>query len=248
MLASKLADKIGQQHIVYNSPVTTVSKIFRGNVTSSSSFYNVTISNGKTYTGKKVVVAMSPPMAVRIEYSPILPAARDQLCQHMPMGSIGKAIAVYDTPFWRSDRLSGQVLSKTGAARTTFDQSPRNGEFGALMGFLEAAEVRKLDKVDETVLKDKVSRDFVAYFGPRAANATAWVFQRWDNEEFSRGGPVAVPSPDILTQYGTALKQPVDGIHFAGTESSDYWVGYMDGALRSGERAGREVIMAMSPN
>ncbi len=31
------------------------------------------------------------------------------------------------------------------------------------------------------------------------------------------------------------------GVHWAGTETSGYWVGYMDGAIRSGERVAREV-------
>jgi monoamine oxidase len=31
-------------------------------------------------------------------------------------------------------------------------------------------------------------------------------------------------------------------IHWAGTETSNYWNGYMDGAVRSGERAADEVL------
>ena len=31
-------------------------------------------------------------------------------------------------------------------------------------------------------------------------------------------------------------------IHWAGTETSTYWNGYMDGAVRSGERAAEEVL------
>jgi monoamine oxidase len=31
-------------------------------------------------------------------------------------------------------------------------------------------------------------------------------------------------------------------VHWAGTETSPYWNGYMDGAVRSGERAAGEVL------
>jgi monoamine oxidase len=34
-------------------------------------------------------------------------------------------------------------------------------------------------------------------------------------------------------------------VHWAGTETSDYWAGYMDGAVRSGERAAKEVLAAL---
>jgi monoamine oxidase len=38
------------------------------------------------------------------------------------------------------------------------------------------------------------------------------------------------------------LRAPIGPVHFAGTETSDYWQGYMDGAVRAGERAAREIL------
>jgi monoamine oxidase len=49
----------------------------------------------------------------------------------------------------------------------------------------------------------------------------------------------------VLTKYGPWLRRSVDKVHFAGTETADYWLGYMDGAVRSGERAAREVLAAL---
>jgi monoamine oxidase len=37
----------------------------------------------------------------------------------------------------------------------------------------------------------------------------------------------------------------VGGIHFAASELTPKWVGYMDGAIRSGERAADEVVAAL---
>ena len=48
--------------------------------------------------------------------------------------------------------------------------------------------------------------------------------------------------PGVLTDYGHTLRAPVGRIHWAGAETSDYWNGYMDGAVRSGERAAREAL------
>ena len=48
----------------------------------------------------------------------------------------------------------------------------------------------------------------------------------------------AVPVATGLTQGCS----PIGPVHFAGTETSDYWQGYMDGAVRAGERAAREVL------
>ena len=41
---------------------------------------------------------------------------------------------------------------------------------------------------------------------------------------------------------GPSLRRPAHGIHFAGTETATYWNGYMDGAVRAGERAAGEVL------
>jgi monoamine oxidase len=192
-----------------------------------------------------VVVAMSPPLAGRIIYDPPLPAARDQLTQRMPMGAIGKAIATYPTPFWRARNLTGQVLSTdaSSTARTTFDNSPSHGEYGAIMAFLEADVMRELDgDATEEEIEALIIKDFVKYFGKEAGHPIDFVLQRWDLEEFSRGGPTAFAPPAVLTNYGPALTKSFNGIFWAGTETSDYWQGYMDGALRSGKRAAQQVL------
>lgn len=232
MIAIKLAESLGMHNIKFNAQVRSITK--------SSNGYD--IGGNYPVSAKKVVVAMSPPLASRIEYYPLLPAVRDQLTQRMPMGSLGKAIAVYKTPFWRSDNLNGQVLSDSGIIRATFDNSPSDGSFGALMGFIEADEMRQFDGQSEDAVKAAVIESLINYFGPQASNVTEFVLQRWDNERFSRGGPVAYGPPTVLTKYGPALRDPVDGIHFAGTESAPYWTGYMDGAIRSGERAASEIL------
>lgn len=233
LLAIKLAEKLGSSRIILNSPVRSVKK---------TSEYYVVRSDTATLTANKVVIAMSPPLAGRISYSPLLPASRDQLTQRLPMGSIGKAIAIYETPFWRSDNYTGQVVSDSGVVKSTYDNSPPDGSYGALMGFIEADDMRAFDVKSDAEIEAAVLQDYVNYFGPKAANVTSWVIQRWDNEEWSRGGPVAYAPPGVLTKYGPALKESFDGIHFAGTESSDYWVGYMDGAIRSGERVAKEIL------
>ncbi|KAE8214932.1 hypothetical protein CF327_g1734 [Tilletia walkeri] len=239
ILATKLADKLGRQNIALDSPVQTVQKTSDGQ-------YSVVLRNGTAFTSKAVVVAMSPPVAGRINYDPPLTTQRDQLSQRMVMGSIGKVIATYKEPFWRKAGLSGQAVSGSGTAKTTFDQSLNDGSVYALMGFLEAETMQRLDSASDDQITSEAVEDFVNYFGPKARNVTSWTVQKWDLEEFSRGGPTAIAAPGVLTQLGPALKAPVGNIHFAGTESSDYWVGYIDGALRSGERAAKEVIASLA--
>ena len=60
-------------------------------------------------------------------------------------------------------------------------------------------------------------------------------------EEFTRGCYGAHFTPGVWTAYGEALTDPVGRIHWAGTETSPIWNGYMEGAIRSGKRVAAEV-------
>jgi monoamine oxidase len=58
---------------------------------------------------------------------------------------------------------------------------------------------------------------------------------------------MAVPSPGTLTAFGPALREPVGRIHWAGTETADANIGYLDGAIQSGERVARDIAKHLRP-
>ena len=190
---------------------------------------------------RRAIVAVAPALAGRIEYDPPLPAARDQLTQRMPMGSVIKCMAVYEEPFWREDGLTGQAVSLPGPAQVVFDNSPANGSPG-LIGFLEGREARELGALPETERREAVLRCFQRLYGRRAAHPALYVEKDWSNEPWSRGCYAGILGPGAWTAYGEALRRPVDRIHWAGTETATRWMGYMDGAIQSGKRAAAEVL------
>jgi monoamine oxidase len=195
---------------------------------------------------RRLIVALPPALTVRLRWSPPLPGRRDQLCMRAPMGSVTKIHAVYDRPFWRDDGLNGQVVSDDGAVRVTFDDSPPDASHGILLGFIAGTECRALDGATPAQRAQVAVADLVRYFGPRAATPLEVVERHWPAEPFTRGGPVAVFSPGLLTDFGPALRQPVGPVHWAGTETATEWCGYIDGALSSGVRAAGEVIAALA--
>jgi monoamine oxidase len=194
---------------------------------------------------RRCVVAMPPALSVRLHWSPPIPGRRDQLSMRAPMGSVTKIHAVYDRPFWRDDGLNGQVVSDEGAVRVTFDDSPPDASQGILLGFVAGDECRALDDATPAQRAETALADLVRYFGPRAAAPLEVVEQHWPAEPYTRGGPVAVFSPGLLTGFGPALRAPVGPIHWAGTETATEWCGYIDGALSSGIRAAGEVLAAL---
>jgi monoamine oxidase len=66
------------------------------------------------------------------------------------------------------------------------------------------------------------------------------VAQRWALEPWSKGA-FAVFYPGQMASMMPHLARPEGLLHFAGEHTSS-WMGWMEGALASGERAAREVL------
>ncbi len=232
LVADRVAEQLGER-VRLAQPVRRVTR--------DASSVNIE-GDGFAYKGKFAVVTAPPALAGRIEYRPPMPPLRDQLTQRAPMGSVIKCQAVYAKPFWRDEGLSGRAISDTGPVKVVFDNSPRGGSPGVLMGFIEGGDGRLLAGVSEDERRKAVLECFVRYFGPQAGEPRQYVERNWPSEEYSRGCYGAVFPAGTWVSCGPALRQPVGRIYWAGTETSDIFAGYMDGAVRSGERVAAEVL------
>jgi monoamine oxidase len=198
--------------------------------------------DGLTLHGKRAIVAVPPALAGRIDYSPILEFQRDQLTQRLGMGALTKVAAVYETPFWRDKGLTGQILNTGGLVSATFDDSPPSGKPGVIFGFVGGDRCRQYAALSPADRKSRVLAELAEALGPEALKATDFFDTTWAAEQWTRGCPVGIAGPGVLLAYGDRLRAPQGLIHWAGTETSAYWNGYMDGAVRSGERAAKEVL------
>jgi monoamine oxidase len=81
-------------------------------------------------------------------------------------------------------------------------------------------------------------------FGEKARSPIDYVEMNWGAEKWNAGCVSPVP-PGLLSRFGPALRKPVGRVHWAGAETSEIWTGYMDGAVRSGERVATEIKKAL---
>lgn len=190
---------------------------------------------------KRVVVAAPPPLVLDIDWFPRLPTRRLQLLRRMDMGQLMKCDAVYETPFWREAGLNGFGINDSGAARAVFDNSPKNGRPGVLLAFVGGSTWREYGVLSRAERRQAVLEGFAAMFGEQALHPVDYVEHDWTKEQWTRGGPTAIYSPGTMVELGAAIRKPFGRVHWAGTETSTYWTGYMDGAVRAGERAAIEV-------
>jgi monoamine oxidase len=113
-----------------------------------------------------------------------------------------------------------------------------------MLGFIAGAEAVSHARKSEAERKAAVLECFGRLFGEPARQPAIYLEQAWSEEEWTRGGPVCSPSPGALSAYGEALRRPAGRVHWAGAETASIWCGYMDGAVRSGERAAEETLDA----
>lgn len=230
----RIAQALGKA-VVLNAPVNHISQ--------SASGVTVTSANG-VFKGRHVIVAMPPALTARIMYEPALPPLRDQLVQRFPQGSYAKFEAVYPTPFWRDTGSNGQVFGDNGVV-LTWDTSPPDSSPGVITGFIGGDYAREWDQWDSGTRRQFGLNALAQYFGPQMLDPLAYAEARWTHDVWSRGDPTGFTPPGVLLGFGKALRAPVGRIHWAGTETSDYWPGYMEGGVRSGQRAAAEALAAL---
>ena len=232
LISIKLAERLGGR-VRLSEPVRRIGQSRHGVTVQTDQF---------AYKGKAVIVTGPPSLTAMIEYEPILPPLRAQLTQRFPQGSAIKVEAIYKTPFWRAHGLSGQVTSDTGPIKITFDNSPPDGTPGVMLGFVEGEAARQFMVMSAKARRSAALACFVRYFGQQAADPIGYIEMNWSAEQWTRGCYGGYLAPGVWTDYGPWVRQPIGRIHWAGAETSDYWNGYMDGAVRSGERAAAEAL------
>jgi monoamine oxidase len=112
-------------------------------------------------------------------------------------------------------------------------------------GFIEGHFARKWARKSAAERREAVLKNFATYFGDQALKPRDYVEMNWANEQWTRGCYVGFTPPGALLDYGEAIRAPVGRIHWAGAETAALWNGYMDGAVRSGQRAAKEALASL---
>jgi monoamine oxidase len=202
-------------------------------------------SERESFRAHRVIVTIPKTLAGRITFSPQLPVGLDQLLQRQPNGSVVKVNAIYRTPFWRTKGLNGAATSDTGPIRITYDNSPPDGRPGVLVGFMEGDDSRKFYGVSPGRRRRAALACFARYFGEQALHPIGYVDMAWAQEEFTRGAYGSFNPPGVLTALHDPITDPVGPLHYASSDASPRWPGYMDGAIRSGRHAAAQVLASL---
>ena len=193
-----------------------------------------------------VIVTVPPRLVLQgIEFTPDLPVDLVKVMEATAtwMAYALKVVATYESPFWRAVGRSGYAYSHVGPLREVYDASTDDESVAALWGFVAGGdEWRIMGPAERTPL---VLAHLGRLFGPEAADPVQYVERDWSNDPYTREQPR--PFWDELLDYGhPAFNRPLwDGrLVWAGAETEGPGGGHMEGAVRSGQRAGEAVLRA----
>ncbi len=228
-IAQGLAEELGER-VVLSAPVRRIVQDGDG--------VRVSTDQGE-FEARFAIVATPPGPTARIQFEPHLPATRDGLTQRMAMGTIIKVVVAYETPFWRTAGLSGQIATDDDTLGIVMDDVQATGP-AVLLCFIEGAHALAMSAAGQEARKAAVIASLVRFFGPNATDPIGYGDNDWTLEPWTHGYVGAMP-PGVMTRFGQALREPCGRIHWAGSETSTEWAGCIEGALRSGIRAASEV-------
>jgi monoamine oxidase len=197
------------------------------------------VSDSLDVDADTAVLALSPALAGRIEFTPGQPPMPHRALRS---GDAIKCIAVYESPFWRSEGLSGMAWGDALPFSFTRDVSPATDGPGVMAVFFvgdRARRVRALPAPNRgAALRDALSR----CFGPQAAAPLELVTRDWTADPWSLGGYGSILSPGEPVAPVAAPGGPSDRVVLAGTESAAEHHGYIEGAVRAGDQAAVAVL------
>ncbi|KAH8665410.1 hypothetical protein BGZ61DRAFT_401516 [Ilyonectria robusta] len=233
--------------VKFNSPVSSITQ-------DTSKLCTVTTAGGQKFKARKVIVSIPGPEYKNVTFNPPLPRQRDMYTKAVRYGCYIKFICLFKTPFWRRQGSCGLAQSFRGPINHCRDTSVDDQGNYALACFLTAGPGRKWAGLDddhrrEAILKQLGSLFGVGYEAVKSefldSITSEWMQDRWAGW----GCPLATTPPSTVIGEGAdgeMIGEKFGGVYFVGTELTNEWRGYMEGALRSGKRGATQALVDLS--
>ena len=188
-------------------------------------------------------------MYKELNFSPALPAPLQEVTNSTKLGHYNKAIVFYQCPWWRDLGFNGFIMSYKGPACVVRDTSVDHAGVYGFTCFVNGREGEKWGKMypheRRKVILDELATAFNVGPDSEVYRPTEFFEQIWQHEEFSRGALAPVTAIGHYAKFRDVYGKPVGNLHFVGTEYSNDWKGYLEGALATGERGAKEVVEAL---
>ena len=265
----KLAEELGED-LILDSPVRTlewatpdestadplnnIPADVRNGVDNDGGPGSVTAHSDRAVVrARYAVLAVPPNLYERISYVPPLPREQQIVHQHLSMGLVIKVHAVYETPFWREEGLSGTGFGGGRLVQEVYDntnyganfaggQSGQEDQYGTLVGFVSDVYAEQMWKLSPQERQEKILSAMADYLGPKTMEPIAFYLSDMAAEEWTRGAYATSYDLGGLSRWGHLQNQPTGPIHYACSDIAAEGYQHVDGAIRQGEIAAQRII------
>jgi monoamine oxidase len=159
------------------------------------------------------------------------------------MGTNSKLNVQFSTRGWRRDDANGSTYADTGYQSTWEASRAQPGAAGILVDYTGGTIGRDFGGASA----DERAKRFVEQLSPVLPGASDYngraVLDYWTGRPLTRGS-YAYYRVGQMTAFAGVEGKPSGGCHFAGEHTSYTFQGYMEGAVKSGERAAMEIAGA----
>jgi monoamine oxidase len=193
----------------------------------------------KAVRARNVILAIPFSTLRRIDVRPAFSGQMATAIAELPYFPATRLLLQCRTSFWQQMGLSGTARGDQPAEMwdCTYDLDATRGILGATVG-------GELGQTLAAMTRSRAMRtgtQLVAQTFPKVTGQfQRGVVYRWALDAWARGA-FAVFHPGQMSAMMPDIAKPEGRIHFAGEHTSS-WMGWMQGALESGERAAREVL------
>lgn len=233
VLIKKLSSFISMENVFLDTKVDSIKQNEVGAIT------DCTHSLFKS----KIVISTLPPnlLVSSINFDGQLPSSLISVAKntHTWMGESIKIALTYATPFWRSGELSGTIMSNVGPIPEMYDHSNVEDNKYALMGFLNGGYFQ-LKKEERLAI---IMKQLKKYFGELAETYTGYEEKVWRTESETFAPYESNVLPHQFNGHDVYQESYLESrLMLAGTETSSYYPGYMEGAVYSGLLTSQRII------
>lgn len=227
-LVSKLAaDTIYFEHVVQTIHI---------------SHQGVQVTTTRGDFGFETLIWCAPPKLFieQVKVVPELPQKLQAVMQqtHTWMEDSIKIAVTYAKPFWREQGLPTSLFSNEGPIVEFYDHSDKEHQHFALCGFVHP----NYNHTDAKARREAIEEQLNEVFGEEGLKFTGYYETVWQQEDFT-GNKQSIGLVPHQNNGHPIFQEPLfEKLHFANTETSPHYGGYMEGAVYSAQKLADQLV------
>lgn len=191
------------------------------------------------------IVALPFPVLTQLEWRPALASWRVEALQYAGRGTVIRTLIQFRRRFWREQPPLRAYPARTAISALWEETDLQAGESGVLSFWTAGEHARRWASWSEQERIEACLQALETMYPDCHTQVVAARSYDWQADPFAQHAYI-YHTMGYLTHALPLLRQPEGRLHFAGDYLS-LFVGYMEGALESGERAAQAVAQALAP-